>query len=264
MRLRSNHGKGGRQLEGSPPPGVVGETVRWSRTGRRILKLIVAVVVLSVVIPMLTLPIFERTRDARYEVVSLEQDYWVHRDGRFDVSFQQRYRTGFLCSYYDYAVVTLVEREGLPGGTYRVTFQYPTYQGTPVTVTLGPGETETITSDEVCATSPGENVITPSLVASPPRVYETFTGVTGNNTDWELKGTLTLRELEGVGGEYVVNFRVSPGSESKTVRGQVFASAVEEFDVSFEVPNGTCCSIGYSTNAPKVREKASLITILLG
>ena len=175
------------------------------------------------------------------------------------------FRTGWGCSYYEWETVTLSEREGLPGGHYRITFTYPTYVGQPIDVYLAADETQAVASNEVCSTAPGSVTIGHALIANPPRVYEQYRGSQGNNTAWEVRAKLTLRELEGIGGEYVVRFHLNPDSQdSKTMRSQVFASAVQDFGVSFDVPNGTCCSIGYDVNAPKVQEKASVVRVLTG
>src|SRR3972149_1787665 len=71
-----------------PPPPLDEEKVRWSQTGRKIVKTIVAVVVVIVVVSLITLPIFDRTRDARYEVVSMSQETWITR-GALEISAEK-------------------------------------------------------------------------------------------------------------------------------------------------------------------------------
>jgi len=241
---------------------MTGEKVRWSRTGRKIVKAIVAIVVVVVILSLVTLPIFDKTRDARYEVVSMTQEYWVTRDARFDASFSQSMRSGFWCSYYVWGILNLTEVEGT-GGTYLVHFaNSPEGNTQDVNVYLSPNQHQTVTSQELCAQSSGSTV---SYSVTTPRIYEKFRGVEGTNPVWELHGKLTLRELEGIGGEYVVRLDAMPGPlDSHTDTVNILPSSVKDFAISFSVPSGTGYTISYSINAPKVQEKASVIKILFG
>ncbi|HKZ64345.1 MAG TPA: hypothetical protein VJ400_07880 [Thermoplasmata archaeon] len=238
------------------------EKVRWSQTGRKIVKTIVAVVVVIVVVSLITLPIFDRTRDARYEVVSMSQETWITRGADFETSSYQESRSGFWCSYYVWRVLNLTETEGT-GGSFQVHFENsPEGYTSDVTVYASAHETETVSSGELCASSASSTV---SYTVVPPRITEKYRGIDGTNPVCELRGELTLRELEGITGEYVVRFSVQPGPlDSRTYTQHIVPGDVRDFDVSFSVPSCTGHSISYSINAPKVRENASLITILFG
>lgn len=245
-----------------PPDYTIPERIEWSKTERKILKALIAVVIIVVVILLVALPVFDHTRDARYEVVSMTQEYWVTRDARYDASFSQDIRSGFWCAYYVLGILNLTEVEGT-GGTFQIHFaNSPEGNTQDTSVYLSSNQRQTITSQELCADTTESTV---SYSVTPPRINEAFRGIVGNNPVWELHGKLTLRELEGIGGEYVVRLDLTPGpAESHSHTVNIYPNSVNDFDATFSVPSGTGYTIRYSINAPKVQEKAALIKILLG
>lgn len=235
---------------------------RWGSMPRRLRFLITLAVAVAIALPVLAVPTIDRTRDAHYEVVSFSPELWVTRDGRYAAWMETSYREGFWCSYYDFANVRVVEKEGRSGGTYTVTFHYPSTPPTSTTFTLAANEEKTIQSEELCADNPGQNTITFTLAAAPPRINEKNQGIYSGNETWDLKANLTLRELEGTGGEYVIVFKAQPNAASMTVRGNLSAKGVMDFKGTLRVPDANCCFLEYQINAPKIQERVSMLGAL--
>ena len=233
------------------------EKVKWSRTIRRLLVVAVLLAIFLILVPLATLPLFEHTRDARYDIVSFDTQKWVTRDGMYSVTFQEL-PTGVVCfgGTQTFMRLTLKELDGVDGGRYTVTFNPGSWQEV-TTILIGPWETRIYDSRGWCPSDWSSPKYT--FAPLPPRFTSQYiSGDTSqwNNTVWELRGALTLREQEGIGGAYAVHFVTSSGAGT-TVTKDLTPNGVATFQASITVPSPSV-SMQYEVNAPKVTYKSGL------